>query len=574
MVKSGRATKTAPPGRLLTQVAGERQTGALIVGGHPGGTLLPRRRAGDVRRVAGRTRCRRAADRLRAARRRAPGRPPWTPGPSTGPGRRAARRAGPSHPGRAGVVRARRDLRRRVLRAARPRRHRCEFVAGATHWLGPVIRVDAAAVGREARRRVRLLDEIFPHPRDRHRAGHTGAPAAPSNGSRSPRRSGSCWCTRTASAPRPTWPSCSDGPVTPPSRSCAGSAGQGLLELPGAAQRDGDRPDFVRLPRGRGPYVGIERPTVTATAATPVPPDVPIVPGNAGRTGTARRPTPGTTSGDRPKEPAPAQTPSGSGTDRPPRLPRRKPNARLPEGCRTRRREHPRAPRCRRSPAQADPYGVAGTAVTRAPPTETVLTTASRQLRGVRTMTVDQAVLVELANLRSRLPELSGSVLATTDGLVVAHDAHGIEPDSIAALAAAHLALARRFAARRQPRGAAGVRRGVRKRSHHLVHRRPERPAHPGHVRGGEPGPGAPRGTAGGHPPGRRTAPRRTHGQPAAGPRPDVGTVAARAPHPDGHPVHKRPAPPGNGLTRFAHPAPSRFHPRRMPYPTRSPACR
>jgi predicted regulator of Ras-like GTPase activity (Roadblock/LC7/MglB family) len=61
-------------------------------------------------------------------------------------------------------------------------------------------------------------------------------------------------------------------------------------------------------------------------------------------------------------------------------------------------------------------------------------------------MTVDQAVLVELANLRRRLPELSGSVLATTDGLVVAHDAHGIEPDSIAALAAAHLALARRFA--------------------------------------------------------------------------------------------------------------------------------
>ena len=59
---------------------------------------------------------------------------------------------------------------------------------------------------------------------------------------------------------------------------------------------------------------------------------------------------------------------------------------------------------------------------------------------------VDPAVLEELGNLRSRLPELSGSVLATTDGMVVAHDAHGIEPDSIAALAAAHLALARRFA--------------------------------------------------------------------------------------------------------------------------------
>ncbi|MBL7256188.1 roadblock/LC7 domain-containing protein [Paractinoplanes lichenicola] len=61
-------------------------------------------------------------------------------------------------------------------------------------------------------------------------------------------------------------------------------------------------------------------------------------------------------------------------------------------------------------------------------------------------MTVDPAVLEELDRLRGRLHELSGSVLATTDGLVVAHDAHDIEPDSIAALAAAHLALARRFA--------------------------------------------------------------------------------------------------------------------------------
>jgi len=59
---------------------------------------------------------------------------------------------------------------------------------------------------------------------------------------------------------------------------------------------------------------------------------------------------------------------------------------------------------------------------------------------------VDPAVLDELDRLRGRQHELTGSVLATTDGLVVAHDAHDIEPDSIAALAAAHLALARRFA--------------------------------------------------------------------------------------------------------------------------------
>jgi predicted regulator of Ras-like GTPase activity (Roadblock/LC7/MglB family) len=56
------------------------------------------------------------------------------------------------------------------------------------------------------------------------------------------------------------------------------------------------------------------------------------------------------------------------------------------------------------------------------------------------------AVLEELGRLRGRLPELSGSVLASADGMVLAHDAHGIEPDTLAALAAAHLALARRFA--------------------------------------------------------------------------------------------------------------------------------
>jgi uncharacterized protein len=61
-------------------------------------------------------------------------------------------------------------------------------------------------------------------------------------------------------------------------------------------------------------------------------------------------------------------------------------------------------------------------------------------------MTVDPAVLQELDRLRGKVPELSGCVLATIDGLVVAHDAHGIEPDGLAALAAAHLALARRFA--------------------------------------------------------------------------------------------------------------------------------
>src|SRR5919199_1061484 len=61
-------------------------------------------------------------------------------------------------------------------------------------------------------------------------------------------------------------------------------------------------------------------------------------------------------------------------------------------------------------------------------------------------MRVDQVVLAKLGKLRARVPELSASVLATADGLVVAHDAQAFDPDSLAALAAAHLALARRFA--------------------------------------------------------------------------------------------------------------------------------
>jgi predicted regulator of Ras-like GTPase activity (Roadblock/LC7/MglB family) len=61
-------------------------------------------------------------------------------------------------------------------------------------------------------------------------------------------------------------------------------------------------------------------------------------------------------------------------------------------------------------------------------------------------MTVDPAVREELGRLRTRLAELSASVLASADGMVMAHDARGIDPESLATLAAAHLAMARRFA--------------------------------------------------------------------------------------------------------------------------------
>ncbi len=70
----------------------------------------------------------------------------------------------------------------------------------------------------------------------------------------------------------------------------------------------------------------------------------------------------------------------------------------------------------------------------------------TRELEGQSAVRVDPAVLAELDALRQRLSELSGSVLATTDGLLLAHDAHELAADGVAALAAAHLGLAQRFA--------------------------------------------------------------------------------------------------------------------------------
>ncbi|WP_234391280.1 MULTISPECIES: roadblock/LC7 domain-containing protein [Nocardia] len=57
------------------------------------------------------------------------------------------------------------------------------------------------------------------------------------------------------------------------------------------------------------------------------------------------------------------------------------------------------------------------------------------------------AVLAELKALRERVPRLTGTLVASSDGLLVAHDlpAH-IEPGGMAALAAAQLSLSYRLA--------------------------------------------------------------------------------------------------------------------------------
>ena len=60
-------------------------------------------------------------------------------------------------------------------------------------------------------------------------------------------------------------------------------------------------------------------------------------------------------------------------------------------------------------------------------------------------------VLAELQSLRTDIPQIEGSVVATTDGLVISHDlgateTFGVEPEGVAALAAVNLGLSQRIA--------------------------------------------------------------------------------------------------------------------------------
>ncbi|OKK09009.1 roadblock/LC7 domain-containing protein [Streptomyces sp. CB02400] len=61
-------------------------------------------------------------------------------------------------------------------------------------------------------------------------------------------------------------------------------------------------------------------------------------------------------------------------------------------------------------------------------------------------MAVETDVLDELRRLRTRIPKLAGSLAATVDGLVLAHDIPDTEPEGLAALTAAALGVAYRMA--------------------------------------------------------------------------------------------------------------------------------
>ncbi|EGX59337.1 hypothetical protein SZN_13095 [Streptomyces zinciresistens K42] len=60
-------------------------------------------------------------------------------------------------------------------------------------------------------------------------------------------------------------------------------------------------------------------------------------------------------------------------------------------------------------------------------------------------MAAEAPILDEFRRLRARVPQLTGALAAGVDGLVLAHDTPGVEPDGLAALTAAALGVAVRL---------------------------------------------------------------------------------------------------------------------------------
>jgi hypothetical protein len=319
----GIVSSSNTPAGLLTRAAGERWTGALVVGGHPGGHLGGHL-GGTVYLVEGRI--------VHAESPAAPGVGELL----TSSGRLAARTwqnaldlgTSTARVGRLLIEQGhltQGELELCVLGAIYDAAYfalaseeaPAEFLDGAAHWLGPVVHIDPAAVTRETRRRVRMLDEIFP---DRRVDTAAVSPVA-----RPPRERVALtalqWELLVAA----------DGQRTPADLAqLLGRAGfatvqelrrlaaQQLLELP---EVRAEKPEFVRLPRARGTAADVQRPpvrvedsspvTVVSATAPVVPPPspAPVVP----------PPSPATESGADP------------GAYRPPRLARRKPGAKLPK---------------------------------------------------------------------------------------------------------------------------------------------------------------------------------------------------------------------------------------------------
>ena len=302
-----KSLKTAAPGRLLTQIAGDRQTGALVVGGQPGGTVYL---IDGLVSYAESPAAPGVGELLTASGRLAPR--TWQAALDAGTSRAQVGRLlldqGHLTQGELELVvlGTTYDAAYFALAAASAP---VDFLDGATHWMGQVVRVEAAAINRESRRRARLLDEICPDPRI------DTEPVIP--------------------VPRPPvervtvtaaqWELLvqADGQRTPADLAqLLGRAGYatiqelrrlaalGLIERP---EVRAPPTDSVRLPSTRGAAVTVPR--STGPAAQP----------SAVTVTTAARP--GLASGDPPPRPEAA---NGSAY-RPPKLARRKPGAKLPK---------------------------------------------------------------------------------------------------------------------------------------------------------------------------------------------------------------------------------------------------
>ncbi|WP_436522603.1 DUF4388 domain-containing protein [Actinoplanes sp. HUAS TT8] len=304
------ATKTAAPGDLLSQIAGERQTGALVVGGHPGGAVY----VFEGRVIYAESPAAPGVGELLTSSGRLAGRT-WQNaldlGTSTARVGRLLVEQGHLTQGELElcVLGATYDAAYFALATASAS---LDFLPAATHWLGPVVHIDTVAVLREVRRRVTLLDDIFPNPRI---DTHPVTPVA-----RPPRE------RVTVTALQWELLIHADGQRTPADLALLlGRAGYatiqelrrlaalGLIELPEVRSPEG--PDFVRLPQHRAEAAPVVRP---APPPPPVeePPAVPVI------------------SGPPPSLPPPAPPPPGesnTGPNRLPRLARRKPGAKLPK---------------------------------------------------------------------------------------------------------------------------------------------------------------------------------------------------------------------------------------------------
>jgi uncharacterized protein DUF4388 len=299
-------SKTASPGRLLTQVAGEGRTGALVVGGHPGGTVFlvegmvtyaespAAPGVGELLTASGRLAARTWQTALDA-------------GTSLARVGRSLVEHGHLTQGELElcVLGATNDA---AYFALAPATAPVDFLDDAVHWLGPVVRIDAGAVNREARRRVRLLDEIFPDPR---------VDAAPVNPVLRPPLE-----RITVNSLQWELLMHADGQRTPADLAqLLGRAGYatiqelrrltalGLIEPPQTAHQ---KTDLVRLPGVNATAVDIHRPAVDTSAP-------PVIHSPAAID-------------DVPRHTSEPDTANANGTVyRPPRLARRKPGAKLPK---------------------------------------------------------------------------------------------------------------------------------------------------------------------------------------------------------------------------------------------------